>query len=400
MAGLSEEELVARSGVDAARVRRFVELKILDPGHDGFRPPDIQLARLYESLDQAGIAPEQISALVADGAWSNAWADLIFPNPHPFSDQTLAKLASERDLPRSLVERTYAAWQLPMPGWDDRVREDDAECLDLIAVIFNGVGRDEDASLPAARIFGDSLRRIAESQVRFFRDHVEDPLYSSGLPMKDAIQTAAEIGKAFLESANHGMLLLHARHMEHAIVGDVLQNLEITLERAGMARRRPERPPAIAFLDLSGYTSLTEREGDEAAVRLAEQLGDMVRAAATRHGGRVVKLLGDGVMFHAADPADAVRLGLELVHDAPERGLPRARMGVHAGPVILRDGDYFGRTVNVAARVADYARPNEVLVTADAVDAGSAQGYELAEIGEVTLRGLSVPIDLFHARRA
>ncbi|HEV8563736.1 MAG TPA: adenylate/guanylate cyclase domain-containing protein [Actinomycetota bacterium] len=400
MTGLSEEELIARSGVASDRVRHFIELKILEPAAEGFRPPDIQLARLYEAFDQAGISPEQISALMADGAWSNAWADLIFPNPHPFSEKTLDRLAVELDLPRSLIERTYAAWQLPMPGWEEPVREDDVEYLGVIATIFNGVGRNEDASIPAARIFGDNLRRIAESQVRFFREHVEDPLYSSGLPMRDAIQTAAELGKAFMEKARHGMMLLHARHMEHYIIEDIVQNLELTLEQAGMAQRRPDRPPAIAFLDLSGYTSLTELEGDQAAVRLAEGLGDMVQAAATRHRGRVVKLLGDGVMFHVPDPADAILLGLDLVREAPERGLPKARMGVHAGPVIFRDADYFGRTVNVAARVTDYARPSEVLVTADAAQTGSPDGVELSEIGEVSLKGLSAPVALFLARPA
>jgi adenylate cyclase len=124
----------------------------------------------------------------------------------------------------------------------------------------------------------------------------------------------------------------------------------------------------------------------------------MVQAAAARHRGRVVKLLGDGVMFHVPDPWDAILLGLDLVREAPERGLPKARMGVHAGPVIFRDADYFGRAVNVAARVTDYARPSEVLVSADAVRSGSPEGVELSEIGEVTLKGLSGPVALYHAR--
>jgi adenylate cyclase len=277
MTGFSEDELVARSGVAADRVRMFVELKIIKPAPDGFRPPDIQLARLYEALDRAGIEAEQISKLIADGAWSNAWAAVVFPNPHPFSDTTLAHHARELDLPRSLIERTYTSWQLPMPGWDERIREDDVEYLGVIRTIFNGVGRDEDSSIAASRIFGDNLRRIAETQVRFFREHVEVPLYASGLPLSDAIQSAAQLGKSFMDEARHGMMLLHARHMEHYIIEDVLQNLELTLERVGLAQRRPERPPAIAFLDLPGYTSLTEREGDEAAVRLAEGLARWCR---------------------------------------------------------------------------------------------------------------------------
>jgi adenylate cyclase len=394
------EELAARAGVDPARVNRFVELGVLSPGPDGFRPPDIQLARIYLSLDEAGIEAEQIAELTAGGAWSNAWGDLIFPDPTPFSDRTLEELAGDLDLPRTLVERVYAVWQLPRPDWDDHVREDEVELLRIAAFMFEGMGRSEESAMAAARIFSENLRRLAESQVRFFRTHVEEPLYASGIPMREAIDIVSGIGQAFMEQAARVIEILHMRHLEHYIMEDVISNLELSLEQAGLAQRQPKRPPAIAFLDLTGYTSLTEQEGDEAAARLAENLAEMVHEAASRAGGHVVKLLGDGVMFHFAEPAGAIRCGLDLVDESPARGLPRARMGVNSGPVIFRDGDYFGRTVNVAARVTDYARPAEVLVTADAAPEPPPDGVSFSEIGEVGLKGVSAPVHLFQARPA
>jgi class 3 adenylate cyclase len=93
-----------------------------------------------------------------------------------------------------------------------------------------------------------------------------------------------------------------------------------------------------------------------------------------------------------------VRCGLELVERAPSEGLPSARVGVNAGPLIQRDGDYFGRTVNIAARVSDFARPNEVLATAEAMR--RCEGIEFDEIGEVSLKGVPDPVQLFSARRA
>jgi adenylate cyclase len=90
---------------------------------------------------------------------------------------------------------------------------------------------------------------------------------------------------------------------------------------------------------------------------LAGRLVEIVHEFAHRRGGRVVKLLGDGVMFHFPEPAQAVCCGLELVDRIPEVGLPRARVGLHAGPVVFQHGDYFGRTVNIAARITDHARP-------------------------------------------
>ncbi|HEV3497741.1 MAG TPA: adenylate/guanylate cyclase domain-containing protein [Actinomycetes bacterium] len=171
---------------------------------------------------------------------------------------------------------------------------------------------------------------------------------------------------------------------------------EAAMERAGLARRRPARPPAIAFLDLTGYTKLTEERGDRAAAELAARLVDVVYELAHRHGGRPVKLLGDGVMFHFPDPAQGVLCGLELVDRAPRVGLPRARMGVDTGPVVFQNGDYFGRTVNVAARISDYAPPGAVLVTDAVVTAAHGlDAVRFAPVGPVSLKGIAVPVDLY-----
>src|SRR5918996_3589461 len=182
------------------------------------------------------------------------------------------------------------------------------------------------------------------------------------------------------------------------IVQAVMEHLETALEEAGVHRSREASPPAIAFLDLSGYTRRTEEAGDDVAAEHARSLVDLVRRASAQNGGRLVKTLGDGAMFHFDRPFAAVRCGLELVERAPSEGLPPARVGVNAGPLIQRDGDYFGRTVNIAARVSDYARPNEVLATAEA--RRRCEGIEFDEIGEVSLKGVPDPVELFSARRA
>jgi adenylate cyclase len=176
---------------------------------------------------------------------------------------------------------------------------------------------------------------------------------------------------------------------------------EAALERAGLARRRPVRPPAIAFLDLTGYTKLTEERGDRAAAELAGRLVEMVHEFAHRRGGRAVKLLGDGVMFHFPEPGQAVRCGLELVDRIPRVGLPQARVGLHSGPVVFQDGDYFGGTVNIAARITDYARPGEVLVSDQVVaDTDRLEAVRFEPVGPVSLKGLSAPITLFTAVHA
>lgn len=178
------------------------------------------------------------------------------------------------------------------------------------------------------------------------------------------------------------------------------EGFEVGLARAGLYEA-VERPPAICFLDLSGYTRLTEERGDAAAADLAARLSRLVQKTSGRHGGKPVKWLGDGVMFHFRDPGPGVVAALEMVDGARDASLPAAHVGLHSGPVLFQEGDYFGRTVNVAARIADYARQNEVLVSDDVVAASeNVPGVEFEAIGPVELKGLTEAVSLHVARRA
>jgi class 3 adenylate cyclase len=186
---------------------------------------------------------------------------------------------------------------------------------------------------------------------------------------------------------------------EHAWSKSAVEDVEAALERAGLYRR-VRRPPAVSFLDISGYTRLTEERGDEAAADLAARLATLVRGSAREHGGQPVKWLGDGVMFYFPNPGDSVVAALEMVEGVAAQALPPARVGAHAGPVVFQEGDYFGRTVNIAARIAEYARPGEVLVSQDVVDQADLDGVEFTGIGPIELKGLSEPLRLSSARRA
>jgi adenylate cyclase len=186
---------------------------------------------------------------------------------------------------------------------------------------------------------------------------------------------------------------------EHAWSNAFVEYVEGALERAGLYSPL-RRPPAVCFLDITGYTRLTEDRGDEAAADLAERLGTLVRRSSQEHGGQPVKWLGDGVMFFFDDPADGVQAALDMVEEVAMHALPPARVGIHAGPVVFQEGDYFGRTVNIAARIAEYARPGEVLVTQEVVDAADGAPVTFADIGPVELKGVADTLRLHSARRA
>jgi class 3 adenylate cyclase len=180
---------------------------------------------------------------------------------------------------------------------------------------------------------------------------------------------------------------------------DIIAIFEKALTDAGLLTPL-RRPPAICFLDITGYTRLTHERGDEAAADLAEGHGSLVHRTAIVRGGRPVKWLGDGVMIYFSDPASGVVAALDMVDGVMSAGLPPAHVGLHAGPVLSQEGDYFGQTVNLASRIAEYARPGEVLVTQEVVEASSDVGASFTEIGPVELKGISGVVHLHAAHRA
>ncbi len=176
--------------------------------------------------------------------------------------------------------------------------------------------------------------------------------------------------------------------------------MEMAVDESSADDPRAHKSSAIVFFDLTGYTRLTEERGDAAAADFALRLAELVQEVASRYNGRPVKLLGDGVMLHFAAPPDAVMCAFELVDRTLEAGLPPAHVGVNAGPVIVRDGDYFGRTVNIASRVADYARSHEILVTPEVRAATGSEAIDFEAIGPVDLHGVREKMTLFLASRA
>jgi adenylate cyclase len=153
---------------------------------------------------------------------------------------------------------------------------------------------------------------------------------------------------------------------------------------------------AFLFADIAGFTAYTEANGDVRAAELAWRLRLGVEAQ-LGHDAHVIKTLGDAVMVRIADPAEAAAAGLRIVsHALPGAGDPPVRVGVHCGPAVECDGDFFGAAVNIAARVAALAGPGEVLVTADVAAGARRHGLALEELGERSLRNVAHPM-LLHA---
>jgi adenylate cyclase len=397
---IDRDELALRANVTPERVDELAGLGLLESEADRYVEADVGRIAVVEALVGAGVPLADLVETAAAGIVSLAWFEGVLPPSPALGDETYLQVLERLGLPATLMADLFEIWGIAQPPLDDRIREDDERLFRRLAPAYDTLGRDDKRFLEATRYFGDNARRTAEAQIAFYRRGILEPLLASGLSLKEIVERINPITSEVMRPGVQELLLwLNRRHIDALNMQMLVQLVESALLDAGVEIAREQPCPAIAFLDLSGFTRLTEDAGDEEAVTLASTLSDTVRTTALQFGGTVVKMLGDGVMLHFSDPADAVRCALHLVPEVARRELPPARVGVHEGPVVFRDGDYFGRTVNLAARITDYARPSEVLVSESVVESvGDSDGVTFVEIGPVTLKGVSEPVVLHAAR--
>jgi adenylate cyclase len=179
-----------------------------------------------------------------------------------------------------------------------------------------------------------------------------------------------------------------------AVVAAGVVVLAATRRRRSMARHPA---PTFVFADLAGYTALTEQRGNQAAARLAREFRRTMGALSREHGASQVKSMGDGVMIWAPDASAAVTLAARTVDEVGRRPeLLPVRVGVHTGPAVMQGCDWYGSAVNVAARLAREAEPNQALVSAATHAATRGALYRpLVARREIQLRGVGQPISVW-----
>ena len=395
---LTETELADRCGINRSDIRKFVDLGILQPDGGTFARRDVMRARVVSQLDAMGIEAEAIAAALQSGDLTLGYLESSGRRP-PRSERTFAEIGDSMGVPFAPLERIYVAFGLPQPGPDDHVREEDLGVIRVLPVLF-GAGVDEGDVLRLARVWGDSARRVAQYLPHYFHTTVEAQFRRRGLRDNEAYEAAVrEVGVRTGRSGEDLLGWLFRRHSEVFMTEHQFEHVEIALEDAGVRRRPPRQPEAAVFADLSGYTRLTEESGDEAAAEMSLALARLASEVVARHRGSVVKLLGDGAFLHFRDPGDAVRASLDIAENAAASGLPAAHVGVNAGPMLYDEGDYFGRTVNIAARIAGQASAGQVYVGESLAGSVVEHGFRLLEVGEVALKGVGAPVRIFEATR-
>ena len=396
MRRLTGAELAEACATSIDRIRELVELGLLQPEEGLFSRQDVMRVRVVGQLDSLGIEAEALSKALATGHLTLGYLESA-GRRHPRSELSFTQVSEELAIPFSTLERIYLAFGLPRPGPEESVREEDMEALRMLGVLF-GADLAGDDVVSLARVWGDSVRRIAQYVPHHFHTTVEERFRSGGLGDNQAFEASIrEVGLRIGRSGEDLLGWLFRRHSEVFMTEHQFAHVETALDDAGV-RPRPTRAPEVAvFADLSGYTRLTEESGDEVAKGVSLRLAELVSEAVARHRGDLVKLLGDGVLLHFREPIEAIRASMEIVESAPSRGLPPAHIGIEAGPMIYEEGDYFGRTVNIASRIASKAGPGQVFVGETVVANTTAVGFRLLEVGEFDLKGIAFPVRVFEA---
>lgn len=398
MKAMSREEFLTRTGVPAERLDEMIALGLVVEADGGFTNGDLRRVRLFHNLDDGGLPLDAVADAVRDGDLSFAFFDLPYWERFgALTDKTLGDIVEDGGISLELLQVIRESMGYARPDSQDAVREDELPQIELLRAGL-AAGADPVALERQIRVWGESLRKLSQADANFYHSQFEVPLLKSGMTPSQVMEMASHAGEMMAPLLDGAVLGLYHALSEHTWMANVIEAVESTLEHTGR-HRAAANPPSICFLDLTGYTRLTEERGDEAAAALAASFSQEVYRSSQRYRGRPVKWLGDGVMIVFDDAASAVEGSLDMVEHIPAAGLPPAHVGIDSGTVVYQDGDYFGRTVNIAARIAGRATAGEVLVSDRVRDAVSEATIGFAEAGPAELKGLEAPIQLFRALR-
>lgn len=364
------------------------------PQYEGaWTPAAASHVRIVARLRERGHSVQKIKEASQSGKLAFGYIDELVPSSE--SRHTLPEAARAIGLDAEVIERIVSALGLSALSTDE-LSEEDLQVLRYGADVL-AAGLPLPAVLQLARVYGQAMAQIADAEVRLFHLYLHEPLMREGVPGIEVAQAMEGMTREMLPFAMPIINYLHGRMLGYFVEQDVIGHIESDLddeETAGEGRMRV----AIAFADLAGYTKLTEEAGEARAVDAVEHFVEAVEHTLPIDA-RVIKTLGDEVMVVGADAGALTRWAVGLGAQLPP-GSPPPRIGIHCGAALYRDGDYYGREVNRAARVVARAAGGEVLVTRPVLDAARRQDgqLEFELIGEVVLKGFKAPTELFLAR--
>jgi adenylate cyclase len=389
---ISLRDAAGEVGVSPQTLRRWAREGLVPQydRRDGWTPPAIRHARVVARMRARGHPFAEIRRASNEGRLAYAYTEeLLSPSGRIF---TLKDAAKETGMEPALIERilTMVGFSPPQA---DALGEEDLQLLRYAAMGLDA-GLPLVALLQLVRVYGQAIAQIADAEVRLFHLYVHEPLMRSGATGLEVADEMQDLARVLLPLSSPVMDQVHERYLRHFLEQDVVGHMEVDLDGSppGPGRLRI----AIAFADLTGYTRLTEEAGELEALDAVERFVSTVTDTLPDEA-RIIKTIGDEVMIVSADPATLTDWAVGFQRLQTERPLPR--IAIHYGTALYRDGDYYGRDVNLAARIAARSAGGEVLVTRPVVERAGSH-LEFARIGEIKLKGFTEPTEMFLARPA
>ncbi len=392
---ISLTEAVRRSGVPASTLKRWAEEKIVPVRGGRWTAAAAAQARVVARMRDRGYSLEDLKEAGREGRLAFGFAEELFAEDEAAA-LSIETVAAETGLEVELIERILTMMGTPV-GRERSLSVADAAALRLCAEVL-AAGFPLVAFLQLIRVYVQSLRRIAEAEIRLFHLFVHEPLIRDGVPELRMAEAMGDLAAQVMPLAAPLTEYLHNRYLRYYIEQDVVGHMETGGEQSTAEMELGHVATTLCFIDLTGFTRFTEEEGDIEALDVVENFVETVEATLPREA-TIVKTIGDEVMVVSPDAAALTEWAVAFLGRFDRR--PQPRVGIHSGDAVYRDGDYFGNSVNLAHRIVNRAMAGEILVT-DRV-AATLQGrtsLRLDPIGEVSLKGFPVPTELFVVRPA
>jgi adenylate cyclase len=388
---ISLGEAARRSGVPASTLKRWAEEKIVPVRKGRWTVAAAAQARVVSRMRERGYSLEDLKEAGREGRLAFGFTEELFGGADDVI--TIEQAAEETGLEAELAERILTI--LGTPVGQREVSQEDLgalrHCARVLAAGFPLV-----AFLQLVRVYAQSMRRIADAEVRLFHLYVHEPLIRDAVPELEMAEEMGELAADILPLAAPLTEYLHQRYLRFFVEQDVVGHMETDQAMDTAEIELGHVHVTLCFIDLTGFTRYTEEEGDIEALDVVENFVANVEATLPREA-TIVKTIGDEVMVVSPDPASLTEWAVGFLSRFPQR--PQPRVGIHYGDAVYRDGDYFGSQVNLVHRVVNRALAGEVLVT-DAVCEAivSSEALRFEPIGEVSLKGFPTPTELFVVR--
>jgi class 3 adenylate cyclase len=304
---------------------------------------------------------------------------------------TLTEVAEQAGVDPAFVRELWVSAGFPEPRpFERRFGESDADMFSLFALTASLVP--SDGVLQLVRTLGEAVSRIAEAEVALMRSSIEAPLMTSSQYV-DVARGYVQVANELFPRMANAIDALHRHYL--SAIGRRYSDVGAPTSALNVVQL------AVGFADLAGYTGLWHERSVDDLARILDGFESITGTVIATAGANVVKRIGDAVMFVTNAPGVACALALELLESCAAAGLPKLRVGVAFGDVMVRQGDFYGAPVNLAARLVSTAEAGTALTDCVLQQrlARVRGGYAFLAAGKFNLAGFTEPVEAFQLLR-